>query len=137
MDWNNDLIKQIIIDLPLIEKLKFRSINKQFKTCVEQILANEKSIQFVNTYGKGLDVFVNKFNKNKIEFNFNDSNQCLIQLLSKFPELRRLEFDNNIRINDSMIEWLFKRCPKLDSLSLLDYRCNYWTIDWIELFFNF
>ena len=135
---SDPLIQTIVSSLFLTEKLVLRGVNRKLKTSIDQSLAKEECIQFVDSYGKDTDVWVNNRRRNRIDinkigFNFNDDNHCLVEVLNKFRQIKRLEFNNNIRITNQMLEWLFKRFPKISSLSLVDYRCDYYTFNWMAI----
>jgi hypothetical protein len=135
---NDEILKQILNNLSIISKLRLERVSHQFGDCVKQVLSLQKTIKFIDSYDNCCDVFVNYDNKSvinlkEIGFQFNDRNKLLVNLLEKCLNLKELIFDNNIKISHQMIEWICNRCPNLESVSLLDYRCNYWTIDWIKI----
>ena len=131
---SEEILARLISDLPLTQKLEMKKADKRLNQCLDQILATEQTITLVDTYGGGLDVWMNR-HKNRIELkkigrNFNDNNHWMNDLMNKLPNIRHVVLDNNIRIDNQMLEWLLNRWPRLDSLSLLDYRLNYHKFDW-------
>ncbi|XP_054153341.1 uncharacterized protein LOC128952042 [Oppia nitens] len=138
MNLDDEVVELILSDLSLVNKLSIRSVNNKVKTCVDRLLAKQKCITFINTYGQSCDTMHKYDPKHLVQIyriggNFNDNNHCLVQLLAKLPNLKHVSFDNNITITNQMLEFIFNRSPQLDSLSLMDYRLNYHVFDWKRL----